>query len=169
MLKLQALFRAFRETNDLVKKLNGILGMNSNSKRKQELMTLFKLSSNSKGIDFLNLLRSRNVATNPIPMLPPPYPGPRHHVMSVSSFRNYIDTNVYVGKPTSLQSILFYADAVLLERNGKREQVCELEWHGKWERVCELGGRGGYGGRGGEQGVRQGGQPGPKWRWKGLK
>ena len=120
VLKLQALFRAFRETNDLVKKLNGILSMNSNSKRKQELMTLFKLSSNSKGIDFLNLLRSRNVATNPIPMLPPPYPGPRHHVMSVSSFRNYIDTNVYVGKPTSLQSILFYADAVLLERNGKR-------------------------------------------------
>ena len=120
VLKLQALFRAFRETNDLVKKLNGILGMNNNSKRKQELMTLFKLSSNSKGIDFLNLLRSRNVATKPIPMLPPPYPGPRHHVMSVSSFRNYINTDVYVGIPTSLQSILFYADAVLLERNGKR-------------------------------------------------
>lgn len=120
VLKLQALFRAFRETNDLVKKLNGILGMNNNSKRKQELMTLFKLSSNSKGIDFLNLLRSRNAATKPIPMLPPPYPGPRHHMMSVSSFRNYVDTNVYVGTPTSLQSILFYADAVLLERNGKR-------------------------------------------------
>lgn len=120
VLKLQALFRAFRETNDLVKKLNGILGMNNNSKRKQELMTIFKLSSNSKGIDFLNLLRSRNVATKPIPMLPPPYPGPRHHVMSVSSFRNYINTDVYVGIPTSLQSILFYADAVLLERNGKR-------------------------------------------------
>jgi len=120
VLKLQALFRAFRETNDLVEKLNGILGMNNNSKRKQELMTIFKLSSNSKGIDFLNLLRSRNVATKPIPMLPPPYPGPRHHVMSVSSFRNYINTDVYVGIPTSLQSILFYADAVLLERNGKR-------------------------------------------------
>ena len=120
VLKLQALFRAFRETNDLVKKLNGILGMNNNSKRKQELMMLFKLSSNSKGIDFLNLLRSRNATTKPIPMLPPPYPGPRHHMMSVSSFRNYVDTNVYVGTPTSLQSILFYADAVLLERNGKR-------------------------------------------------
>ena len=120
VLKLQALFRAFRETNDLVKKLNGILGMNNNSRRKQELMILFKLGSNSKGIDFLNLLRSRNLSTKPIPMLPPPYPGPRHHVMSVSSFRNYINTNVYVGKPTSLQSILFYVDAILLERNGKQ-------------------------------------------------
>ena len=40
VLKLQALFRAFRETNDLVKKLNAILGLNNNSKRKQELMML---------------------------------------------------------------------------------------------------------------------------------
>ena len=118
--KFQALFRAFRETNDLVKKLNGILDMNNNNKRKQELISLFKLSPDSKSIDFLNLLRSRNATTHPIPMLPPPYPGPRHHVMSISSFRNYINTDVYVGKVTSLQSILFYADAILLQRNGKQ-------------------------------------------------
>ena len=117
-LTLMTLFRMFEETNDLVSKLNNILKGPNNSIRKKELIRLFKLdpSKNIKAIDVLNLLRSRNTKAYPMQMLPAPYPGPKHHVMSVASFKNLIKTNVYVGIPSSLQSILFYTDAILLQR-----------------------------------------------------
>ena len=121
-LTLMTLFRMFEETNDLVSKLNNILKGPNNSIRKKELLRLFKLdpSKNIKAIDVLNLLRSRNIKAYPMQMLPAPYPGPKHHVMSVASLKNLINTNVYVGIPSSLQSILFYTDAILLQRNNMK-------------------------------------------------
>ena len=117
--KLMTLFRMFEETNDLYSRLTNILKESNNSIRKKELIRLFNLdpSKNIKAIDVLNLLRSRSNA-KPMQMLPAPYPGPKHHVMSVASLKKLINTNVYVGIPSSLQSILFYTDAILLQRNN---------------------------------------------------
>jgi hypothetical protein len=117
--KLMTLFRMFEETNDLYSRLTNILKESNNSFRKKELIRLFNLdpSKNIKAIDVLNLLRSRSNA-KPMQMLPAPYPGPKHHVMSVGSLKKLINTNVYVGIPSSLQSILFYTDAILLQRNN---------------------------------------------------
>ena len=116
---LMTLFRMFEETNDLVYRLNKTLQESKNSIRKQELIRLFNLDpeKNTKAIDVLNLLRSRNTNAYPMHMLPAPYPGAKHHVMSVGSLKKLINTNVYVGIPSSLQSILFYTDAILLKRN----------------------------------------------------
>ena len=117
--KLMTLFRMFEETNDLYSRLTNILKESNNSFRKRELIRLFNLdpSKNIKAIDVLDLLRSRNINAYPMQMLPAPYPGPKHHVMSVASLKKLINTNVYVGIPSSLQSILFYTDAILLQRN----------------------------------------------------
>lgn len=118
--KLMTLFRMFEETNDLYSRLTNILKESSNSIRKKELIRLFNLDPNKniKAIDVLDLLRSRNINAYPMRMLPAPYPGPKHHVMSVASLKKLINTNVYVGIPSSLQSILFYTDAILLQRNN---------------------------------------------------
>lgn len=116
---LLALFRTFRETNDLLTKMTSIIKVKNDNNRRLQFTRLFNIDpKNATSLNFLNLLKSKNNKATPISMLPPPYPGPRHHVMSVSSFRNFINSNVYIGKSFSLQSILWYVDSLLLLKNN---------------------------------------------------
>jgi len=124
LLRILSFLQSFKETNDILSKLNIIL-KDKNNVQHELLGKLFNLNEKSSPIKFLQALRS-GVAKHPKTMANASVKGPRHHVQPQSQLVRYIRNvntgrqEVYVGKPLSLPSILFLADAMLLKKSGLR-------------------------------------------------
>ena len=140
----KSLIEAFKETNDFLLKLQNIL--KSNDFEHKQLRQLFKASNipTNNSLKILELMRSRNRRYYPKNMVNATGIGPRHHVQPQSMLSHYLGSNevkssTYTGRPLSLPSVLYFADAMLLRKNGmtfsRSPSVGKHNFRGKGDKV----------------------------------
>jgi len=140
----KSLIEAFKETNDFLLKLQNIL--KSNDFEHKQLSQLFRASNmpTNNSLKILELMRSRNRRYYPKNMVNATGIGPRHHVQPQSMLSHYLGSNevkssTYTGRPLSLPSVLYFADAMLLRKNGmtfaRSPSVGKHNFRGKGDKV----------------------------------
>lgn len=140
----KSLIETFKETNDFLGKLQNML--KSNDFEHKQLRQLFKASAmpTNNSLKILELMRSRNRRYYPKNMVNATGIGPRHHVQPQSMLSHYLGSNevkssTYTGRPLSLPSVLYFADAMLLRKNGmtfaRSPTVGKHNFRGKGDKV----------------------------------
>ena len=140
----KSLIETFKETNDFLGKLQNML--KSNDFEHKQLRQLFKASNmpTNNSLKILELMRSRNRRYYPKNMVNATGIGPRHHVQPQSMLSHYLGSNevkssTYTGRPLSLPSVLYFADAMLLRKNGmtfaRSPTVGKHNFRGKGDKV----------------------------------
>ena len=140
----KSLIETFKETNDFLGKLQNML--KSNDFEHKQLRQLFKASAmpTNNSLKILELMRSRNRRYYPKNMVNATGIGPRHHVQPQSMLSHYlgsdeVKSSTYTGRPLSLPSVLYFADAMLLRKNGmtfaRSPTVGKHNFRGKGDKV----------------------------------
>jgi hypothetical protein len=140
----KSLIETFKETNDFLGKLHNML--KSNDFEHKQLRQLFKASAmpTNNSLKILELMRSRNRRYYPKNMVNATGIGPRHHVQPQSMLSHYlgsdeVKSSTYTGRPLSLPSVLYFADAMLLRKNGmtfaRSPTVGKHNFRGKGDKV----------------------------------
>ena len=140
----KSLIETFKETNDFLAKLQNML--KSNDFEHKQLRQLFNASDmpTNNSLKILELMRSRNRRYYPKKMTNATGIGPRHHVQPQSMLSHYLGSNevkssTYTGRPLSLPSVLYFADAMLLRKNGmtfaRSPSVGKHNFRGKGDKV----------------------------------
>ena len=140
----KSLIETFKETNDFLGKLQNML--KSNDFEHKQLRQLFKAPAmpTNNSLKILELMRSRNRRYYPKNMVNATGIGPRHHVQPQSMLSHYLGSNevtssTYTGSPLSLPSVLYFADAMLLRKNGmtfaRSPTVGKHNFRGKGDKV----------------------------------
>ena len=140
----KSLIETFKETNDFLGKLQNML--RSNDFEHKQLRQLFKASNmpTNNSLKILELMRSRNRRYYSKNMVNATGIGPRHHVQPQSMLSHYLGSNevkssTYTGRPLSLPSVLYFADAMLLRKNGmtfaRSPTVGKHNFRGKGDKV----------------------------------
>lgn len=140
----KSLIETFKETNDFLGKLNNML--KSKDFEHEQLRQLFKASDmpTNDSLKILELMRSRNTRYYPKNMVNATGIGPRHHMQPQSMLSHYLGSNevkasTYTGKPLSLPSVLYFADAMLMRKNGmtfaRSPTVGKHNFRGKGDKV----------------------------------
>ena len=140
----KSLIETFKETNDFLGKLQNML--KSNDFEHKQLRQLFKASNmpTNNSLKILELMRSRNRRYYPKNMVNATGIGPRHHVQPQSMLSHYlgsdeVKSSTYTGRPLSLPSVLYFADAMLLRKNGmtfaRSPTVGKHNFRGKGDKV----------------------------------
>lgn len=124
-------FEAFKETNDVTTLLTNLIKTRANvtsNKYRNDVVNILGINiTNIQNTNAFNLairiigaLRSPEPTFYPIPMLPPPFKGNRHHMFPIASLPNLIRTGQNFmptsGKVVSLNLALFYLDAITMEK-----------------------------------------------------
>ena len=140
----KSLIETFKETNDFLGKLQNML--KSKDFEHKQLRQLFKASNmpTNNSLKILELMRSRNRRYYPKNMVNATGIGPRHHVQPQSMLSHYlgsdeVKSSTYTGRPLSLPSVLYFADAMLLRKNGmtfaRSPSVGKHNFRGKGDKV----------------------------------
>lgn len=140
----KSLIETFKETNDFLGKLQNML--KSKDFEHEQLRQLFKASAipTNNSLKILELMRSRNTRYYPKNMVNATGIGPRHHMQPQSMLSHYLGSNevkasTYTGKPLSLPSVLYFADAMLMRKNGmtfaRSPTVGKHNFRGKGDKV----------------------------------
>ena len=140
----KSLIETFKETNDFLGKLQNML--KSNDFEHKQLRQLFRASNmpTNNSLKILELMRSRNRRYYPKNMVNATGIGPRHHVQPQSMLSHYlgsdeVKSSTYTGRPLSLPSVLYFADAMLLRKNGmtfaRSSSVGKHNFRGKGDKV----------------------------------
>jgi hypothetical protein len=127
----KSLIETFKETNDFLRKLENML--KSDDFEHKQLRQLFKASNmpTNNSLKILELMRTRGryrdgprvgKLFHPKNMVNATGLGPRHHVQSQAMLSHYlgsdeVKSSTYTGRPLSLPSVLYFADAMLLRKN----------------------------------------------------
>lgn len=140
----KSLIETFKETNDFLEKLKNML--RSNDFEHTRLRQLFKASNmpTNNSLKILQLMRSRPERYYAKNMVNATGIGPRHHVQPQSMLSHYlgsdeVKSSTYTGRPLSLPSVLYFADAMLLRKNGmtfaRSPTVGKHNFRGKGDKV----------------------------------
>ena len=140
----KSLIETFKETNDFLEKLKNML--KSNDFEHKRLRQLFKASDmpTNNSLKILQLMRSRTNRYYAKNMVNATGLGPRHHVQPQSMLSHYlgsdeVKSSTYTGRPLSLPSVLYFADAMLLRKNGmtfaRSPTVGKHNFRGKGDKV----------------------------------
>ena len=140
----KSLIETFKETNDFLGKLQNMLkSKDFEHKQLRQLFEASKMPTNNS-LKILELMRSRNRRYYPKNMVNATGIGPRHHVQPQSMLSHYlgsdeVKSSTYTGTPLSLPSVLYFADAMLLRKNGmtfaRSPTVGKHNFRGKGDKV----------------------------------
>ncbi len=140
----KSLIETFKETNDFLGKLQNMLkSKDFEHKQLRQLFEASKMPTNNS-LKILELMRSRNRRYYPKNMVNATGIGPRHHVQPQSMLSHYlgsdeVKSSTYTGRPLSLPSVLYFADAMLLRKNGmtfaRSPNVGKHNFRGKGDKV----------------------------------
>jgi len=138
--RLASFFEAFKETNDVVSLLTNLIKTqkNVNSQQyKQKVADILHINLSKIGnrnqtdfnlaIRIIGSLRSPSPDFYPIPMLPPPFKGNRHHIVPIASLPNMVKASPGAFMKTSESKIslnlaLVFLDCLAMERTFPRGQ-----------------------------------------------